>query len=247
MRRSNMACIALCWAAETLGPRVVAADTLTLTATRDNTLIESAMGSLSNGAGTYFFAGRTGQSSDAVRRGLIAFDLTSVPARSSIGAVVLTVHLSRAASAATHEVRLHRVLTPWGEGTSIGGSGEGAGAPATPGDATWIHASLGSRTWASPGGDFASAPSATAAASGPGTLTWGSTLAMVADVQAWVDAPESAHGWIVLGDEATARSAKRFASRQNASVSMRPMLTVTFAPPTAVESGTWGRVKELFR
>jgi len=247
MKLSGAMSIAACCGLMTLGPQPAIADTATLFPVRDNTLVESATGSLSNGAGMYLFAGRTGQVNDSVRRCLIAFDVTGIPSRSMVTGVVLTLHISRAAAAGTHDVQLHRVLATWGEGTSVGGSGEGAGATATPGDATWIHASFGSQQWANPGGDFAPTTSATASAGSSGAVTWGSTTQMVADVQGWVDVPGSAQGWILIGNEAVARSAKRFVSRQNAIVSMRPSLTVTFDPPTAIEAGTWSRVKELYR
>jgi hypothetical protein len=58
------------------GAHPAASEVVTLTAVRDNTLIESATGSLSNGAGTLLFTGRTAQSSGAVRRGILAFDVT---------------------------------------------------------------------------------------------------------------------------------------------------------------------------
>ena len=59
------------------------ADTATLVASRDNTLYESSTGSLSNGSGTYLFAGRTDVSSE-LRRGLLYFDLSSIPAGSNV-------------------------------------------------------------------------------------------------------------------------------------------------------------------
>jgi len=51
-----------------------AADIVSLQASKDNSLY-SESGSLSNGAGNYFFAGRT--NSGNTRRGLIAFDVAA--------------------------------------------------------------------------------------------------------------------------------------------------------------------------
>ena len=48
------------------------ADTVMLPPQKDNTLYEDGAGSLSNGQGAYFFAGKT--VSNSLRRGLIAFD-----------------------------------------------------------------------------------------------------------------------------------------------------------------------------
>ena len=67
--------------------------TITLEPTKDNTLIESADGSLSNGAGPAVFAGRTGQSSNSIRRALLAFDVVgNLPAGSVIEHVSLVLH-----------------------------------------------------------------------------------------------------------------------------------------------------------
>ena len=50
--------------------------TVNITAANDNTLYEDANGLTSNGAGQYFFTGKTATSS--LRRGLIKFDLSSI-------------------------------------------------------------------------------------------------------------------------------------------------------------------------
>lgn len=230
-----------------LAPCPLLADTAALAPLRDNTLIESPTGGLSNGAGMYVFVGRTAQTSGAVRRGLVAFDVAAaIPERATITAVALTLHVSRTASAAVHDIQLHRLLAPWGEGTSVGASGEGAGASSTPGDATWIHRSFDTERWTNPGGDFEATPSAILPVSGPGDYTWGPTPQLIADVQSWLDAPAGAHGWILLGDESTPRSAKRFDSRQNDSPALRPALAISFTPATPVATSTWSRIKGLF-
>ncbi len=68
------------------------ATTVTLEPVKDNTLIESSSGSVSNGAGTNFFSGRTGQpQGSAIRRAVIAFDVSgSIPAGSTITSVTLS-------------------------------------------------------------------------------------------------------------------------------------------------------------
>jgi hypothetical protein len=53
----------------------IRAETVTLTATLDATLIEDPDGDIANGSGPAFFAGRTGQSNDSRRRALIFFDV----------------------------------------------------------------------------------------------------------------------------------------------------------------------------
>src|SRR3972149_2221972 len=71
------------------------AEVATLEAAKDNTLYEDGAGSLSNGAGQYFFAGLTVR--DEKRRGLIAFDVAGgVPAGSALPRGGLTLHTSPA-------------------------------------------------------------------------------------------------------------------------------------------------------
>ena len=48
---------------------------------------------------------------------------------------------------------------------------------------------------------------------------------MVADAQSWLDNPASNFGWLVLGDETGAATAKRFDTRESASP---PILTIEF-------------------
>ena len=138
---------------------LVVADEIILTATKDNTMFESAGGGLSNGAGQYLFAGRSGQSSGSIRRALLAFDLSGIPAEAVVTAVRLTMNMSKTAAGST-TVSLHRVLVDWGEGSSNAATrGGGQGAASTTGDATWIHAMFANGTWTNPGGDFVSTPS----------------------------------------------------------------------------------------
>src|SRR5438105_13555597 len=67
---------------------------------------------LSNGAGQHFFVGRTSQGSNDIRRGAIKFDLSAVPAGSTITSVTLALHLSKTRSGAAN-VDLHRALMDW--------------------------------------------------------------------------------------------------------------------------------------
>ncbi len=113
-----------------------------ITPSKDNTLYESASGSLSNGAGQHFFAGRTDVLAGAlIRRALLTFDIAgNIPAGSTIINVTLMLNMSRTNLAAgPRTVSLHRVLADWGEGTSDPLGGGGGGAAATLGDTTWIH------------------------------------------------------------------------------------------------------------
>lgn len=202
------------------------ADSVLLEADRDATLVESTDGSLANGAGPVFFAGRTGQSSASRRRALIAFDVASaLPEGAQVTGAELQLVLTPS-NPALVDVTLHRVLSPWSEGPSAAGGG--GGAPAQQGDATWVHTSYDTEFWATPGGDFAPVPSGAAAVGVAGSFAWGSTPGMVADVQGWLDAPASNHGWILIGDEDASNTSKRFVSREDEDAGMRPQLLVTY-------------------
>ncbi len=194
---------------------------------KDNTLFESVSGSLSNGAGMHFFAGntRTGNA----RRGVIAFDVAgNVPAGSTINSVQLTLHMSRTRFNTGQTIGLHEALADWGEGSSDASGDEGGGAAATTGDATWIHTFFNTANWASRGGDFTPAASATRSVGAIGDYTWGSTPQMVADVQGWLDVPADNFGWLLMGNEAAGSTAKRFDTKES---TQGPVLTIDFEPP----------------
>ncbi len=200
-----------------------------LTPSRDNTLYDVAGSGRSNGAGPGCFAGDDG--GNASKRAVMVFDIAgSVPAGATINSASLTLNVTQT-SGALHSVTLHRLIADWGESTSVasgGGGGGGGGGAAATGDATWIHTFFNTDFWASPGGDFSGTVSASLAVAGTGPYTWGSTGRMVLDVQFWLDNPGSDFGWIIIGDEASSSSAKRFATREHATAGLRPQLTIDF-------------------
>ena len=199
--------------------------TVSIGATKDTTLYQDDAGSLANGAGQHVFAGTTGGGS--ARRELIAFDIAAnVPAGAVIDSVTLTLNMSRSAAGA-EVVELHRLDADWGEGPSDAPGSEGAAADAAIGDATWLHTFYDTATWTSAGGDFSDAASATVKVGDEGVYSWGSPQ-MVADVQDWLDSPSSNFGWLLLGNEATEGTTKRFDSRDSETPENRPKLTVAF-------------------
>jgi len=203
------------------------ADVVTLTPSKDNTLYESDTGSISNGAGMHFFAGDN--ATNVSRRGVIAFDLATIPAGSTINSVSLQLHMSQTNSGPL-DISLHRLLADWGEGTSDAPGSEGGGAPSTPGDATWLHTFFDTDLWSTPGGDFTAAASAIESVDQPGFYVWDSTPDLVADVQAWHDDAPLNFGWLVHGVEDAASSAKKFDTRENPTESFRPMLMIDYTP-----------------
>jgi len=225
------------------------ADVALLSPAKDNTLIESATGALSNGLGGGFNAGRTAQpAGSSIRRGVIAFGLGSIPSGSTITSARLDLHAAMVSVGPARTVTLFRVLADWGEGTSNAGIPGSAGAPATIGDATWLHRFFSSTFWTNIGGDFNPIASASQSISAVGFYSWGSTPQMVSDVQSWLNTPATNFGWLLQGDESIGATAVRFDTREIADPSLRPVLMVEYTPPVSrLSSETWGRIKSIYR
>ncbi|NKB70650.1 MAG: DNRLRE domain-containing protein [Candidatus Latescibacteria bacterium] len=214
---------------------------------KDAALYESLGTQKSNGAGAFLFAGTT--KTGAIRRALLAFDVSAhIPAGALITSVELTLHMDRTIAAA-HPLALQPVLAPWSEGLADAAGAEGDGSLAAQDDVTWAHRSFADTSWNTPGGDFNPAASATQAVDGNGFYTWGSTPALVADVQAWLDEPKANFGWILIGNENQAPTAKRFASRQHPVPDQRPVLTVSYTtvqdnqPPVLAPAGPFTTIE----
>jgi hypothetical protein len=218
------------------------AATITLEPVRDNTLFEDQAGARSNGQGVHLFAGRAaGSDLGRTRRALLAFDVAgSVPAGSTIVSATLTMDMTRTVSGA-QPMAIHRVLADWGEGGSNALGEEGMGAAAQSGDATWLHRFFATEMlWASAGGDFEAAASATRSVGGVASYTWGPTAEMTADVQGWLDQPDSNFGWILIGNESAQPTAKRFSSSESGAT-VRPRLQIEFesaGQPTPTDTPT---------
>jgi hypothetical protein len=197
----------------------------TLVADRDNSIYSDQPGN-SNGAGQ-LYAGLTANSS-GIRRALFHFDLSPVPAGSTVtsASVILKVSNTGSSSGGDFDFSLHRLTRNWGEGTSLG---TGIGAPANPGEATWNEAMSGSVAWTTAGGDFISTASAGRLVGGVGSYTW-TSAGLAADVQTWINQPSSQSGWMLRGDEQTP-SAKIFASRGASTVGDRPTLALEYQQP----------------
>ena len=212
---------------------VALADIVVLSPAKDNTLYEDGAGILSNGQGIYFFAGFT--LSQSLRRGLIEFDLTAIPANATIMDASLSMYLSMAHGGSA-AISLHKTLRDWGEGASDAGEPGGAGIQAETNDATWFHTFYDTVFWTTHGGDFSPTISATTTVNTVNmTYTW-SGSGVVADVQAWVSNPSNNFGWVIRGNETTTGKAQRFNTREN--TSNQPRLTVTYQAPSGTPTAT---------
>jgi hypothetical protein len=227
--------VGMSWSA----PGALAA-TLTLAPSKDNTLIETAGGELSSGAGADVFAGRTSQTSNSRRRALLAFDLSQLPTGSVVKSAVLLLHRTGGPSSSDTKLEaleLYRLLTDWGEGESQGSGGKGADSEL--GDATWIHTFFepedpeSAPRWTQPGGDHAPVGVAISSWDEAG-FRWDS-IELASQVQAWLDAPESNFGWVLIGDETQSSTSVKIASRETVQVDDRPALVIEYVP----EPATW--------
>ena len=199
------------------------AELVVLDSTANGTLYETTGSPLANGLGSHLFAGNNGQ--DLSRRGLIRFDVGDLGSNLVVTSATLRLHVSQANAAAT-DVFLHRVLSDWGVGTTDAPGGEGGGGAATPGSATWNDAFHDTTPWTNAGGDFAGTASATTEVGGNGWYEW-TGAGLTDDLQTMLDGGFDDFGWILLGEESMASTAKRFDS-MFAADEFRPELVVEF-------------------
>lgn len=229
-RRACGAMLVLC----VVGTAGAAAESVTLDPIKDATLYSNADGFLANGAGEFNFIGRTGsRGGGSPRRGLMEFDLSSIPAGATITSATLTMHVNWFRGGALN-ISLYPMLASWMEGTANAGGGEsgggGGGSASSDGDVTWIHRWVGGPLWNSPGGDFAATAAATTAVSGVGFYNW-SSPGMVANLQSWIDNPSGNFGWMMKAPETAIGNTKRFDARESNNVEFRPRMEVTYTIP----------------
>jgi hypothetical protein len=233
--RLHWAWVAVVAMACTVGPGVFG-DVMTVTSSKDNSLLEDANGSVSGGLSSAVYLGRLGLSGGNLkRRAVMTFDLSAIPSNAVVTQVSLTLTVLKGNGADT-QVALHKLTKNWGEGASSGGP---QGGPSTPGSATWIHTSYSGSFWTNPGGDFDAATSGSQLVSVFGAPVWDSSVAgnqrMVNDAQGWVSNPTNNFGWILIGDEVNTSTAREIASKETGFG--QPSLTVTYSVP---EPGTIG-------
>jgi len=207
----------------------------------DTTLIEIAPTN-NNGGQAWVLAGKI-QNDFYRMRALFKFDFTSLPTNALILSVAFNIDVTRVPDEppVNSTFGLRRMLRPWGEGdkAATGLNPPGQGRPASAGDATWLCAYFPTNEWFAPGGaegqDYSSTESSFEFIGGIGSYRFPSTPELVSDVQDWVNAPDSNHGWMLLSmDEITILTARRFASREDPDA--HPALEVEFFAPPQIES-----------
>ena len=202
------------------------ADLVSLQSSRHGTLYETDGAPLANGLGQHLFAGVTNQ--NFKRRGLLDFDLSPLSGQSiEISSVTLRLHMSQSGAGAEN-IGLHRVLSDWGVGSTDAGGGEGGGGPATPGSATWMDAFWDVTPWQTAGGDFAALASASSSVDGVGFYEWTGD-GLISDLEGMLAGNAGEFGWLLLGNESTSGTTKRFDSMTIGNQDFRPELVVEYS------------------
>lgn len=180
---------------------------------------------------------RSGPTNTAgLRRALIRFNLSSIPAGSTITGVSLRLTVTNISGGAssTAASTLHRVTASWVEGN---GFGSGVGGQVVAGAASWSFRETATLAWTTPGGDFAATESASLELDdNTGNKTWASA-GMIADVQAWLDGAQPNHGWILIVDETLIADARGFNSAE--APTSQPLLTVDYTPGALSTANGW--------
>lgn len=210
-------------------------ESVTLTATKDNTIYEELTGN-SNGGGSRMVVGRTagtssGSTASLARRGMVQFNLGSIPANSDIVSAVMTLTSDTPSGTGPQTIHIYPITASWTEG-SANASGStalasaGVGATTANGGATWLNRSF-STTWGTPGGDLG-ASSGTFSVDTAGTHD---STSLDADVEAFVQSPGGTtnNGWMLVGTEASTFTVKRFLTREAGAGA--PTLTVVYTRP----------------
>jgi hypothetical protein len=199
MKQSSLVLLAL------LCPFAALADTVTIPASTTTTIYN---GSANVGAipGT-MIVGRLNNGTPC--RGLLMFDLSSIPTNATVSSAELNVFVLKSTSASDQHT-LHRLTNAWNT------------------SATWLNS--GVMAWS--GGAFVAAPDSTADVSGFGFSTLPSSAAMVQTVQGWVSGAMPNNGWLLkLDDETILRDARRVAGANYGDPNAAPALTVQFTAP----------------
>lgn len=213
---------------------------VTIPAVQDNTIYSESDSSF--GQGWCLQVGRptTNRGPLRLRRALVRFDLSSIPAGNRIVSARLNLYRFELGGPGT-SMRVFRVLQDWGEGSS--GEADDCAPPPrvfgrapTESSSTWNYRFYGAGSiWESeggpvPGGNFRTSFSDSEYVDriNPGVGLTSEGLS--ADVTDWVRDPASNHGWILIGDEENPGSGMRFASREIPDHA--PSLTIFFTPAT---------------
>jgi len=195
------------------------ANTLTLSASTDTWLFAEAPDFAESGDFHGLAAGVNSHGS--AMRAIVKFDLSQIPANATITSAALSMIATKQNfSAATATFELHRLIQTW-----------------VAAEATWNSRSS-EVTWSTPGAaaeqDYSMTVSASNVVSDSfgSTYVFGSTAAMVADVQAWVNDSTANNGWIMkISDESLFPTSRRWGSIATGIPASLTVVYTASAPP----------------
>ena len=220
-------------------PMLSQADTKVFSSVADATLFQASPNNNLGDGGSIMSGGRPKDLGLNRTRGLLRFDLGSLPANAVITNVSLTLKVVTTPSPQVNSVfDLRRVLVSWGnEGA---GSDRGGGAAAA-NQVTWNSRFFGGLPWSTPGGavgvDFGTGVSAFQSVAGNGSYNF-SGANLLSDVQSWYANSANNFGWVLMSEsETSSRTVRRFGSHESGSAGA-PVLNVQFT--TVPEPGAIG-------
>lgn len=152
-------------------------------------------------------------------RGLLRFNLSSIPAEAVFRSATLRLHVVRdPRQPNASNFSLYRMFRPWGI------------------DATWTEATAGV-PWSAPGGlsgvDYSASSTTTRLVGHSSTYDFGPSGQMAADAQSWLANPGDNHGWMLKTEsEGLARSARHFASSEALNPLNAPLFLLEYGAPS---------------
>jgi len=150
-------------------------------------------------------------------RGLVYFDLSSIPSNATITNAFITLTAIDGSSNGNRNVHVHRVTSEWTEGNSCGGSGP----------VNWYNRLIG-LNWNTSGGDFTPSITSTIVS---GTYFAPYNWTITQTVQDWINGAYPNFGVIFIQTE---NQYKAYATKDHATSNYHPRLTITYnLPPTA--------------
>ncbi len=168
----------------------------------------------------------TGLSSSSRARSLVIFNLSSIPAGSTIISANLVMTKTGGSNSTATNIGVHRVTNPWTENT---GSCSGRSRPAN-----W-NQRMTSTNWTTAGGDFSSTAESTISVSTNATYTWNVKNL----VQAWVNGTFANNGLMLKRTTEGSSNQKYFASSEATTASQRPRLEIVYQGPATAAAISW--------
>ncbi|MBK8035789.1 MAG: DNRLRE domain-containing protein [Verrucomicrobiaceae bacterium] len=143
-------------------------------------------------------------------RVMLRFDLSSIPSNATITSAVMTLNRKSGAGGST-AITAHRLTQAWAETTS-----------------SWNNRSTGT-PWSTPGGDgdYDATAAATTTVNANGAHNWNITSL----AQSWVNGTNANHGMLMRLQNEASSGEHEFYTREEATASRRPTLSITYTIP----------------